>query len=146
MEPCLMFQLRFRKPSIVDVFRSSEDVPAIVEQAIRLKKLHGKLEVIWMQLGIINEQAAEKARNAGLAVVMDKCMMREHKRLRARDEDGSTELARIITDGTSNLGESNAQSWTASNADTGIDTLRIWIEGASTVGAVTANLGMKTLD
>lgn len=62
------------------------------------------------------------------------------------DEDGSTELARITTDGTTNLGESNAQSWTASNADTGIDTLRIWIEGAGTVGAVTANLGMKTLD
>ncbi|MGB9756494.1 MAG: CoA-binding protein [Candidatus Bathyarchaeales archaeon] len=37
--------------------------------------------VVWMQLGIINEEAAEKAREAGLTVIMDKCMMREHKRL-----------------------------------------------------------------
>jgi hypothetical protein len=67
--------------NIVDIFRPSEDVPTIVEQAIRLKELHGELKAIWMQLGIVNEQAAEKARNVGLTVVMDKCMMREHKRL-----------------------------------------------------------------
>ncbi len=66
---------------IVDIFRPSEDIPAIVDQAITLKNLHEKLKAIWMQLGIINEQAAEKARSAGLTAVMDKCMMREHKRL-----------------------------------------------------------------
>ena len=62
------------------------------------------------------------------------------------DEDGSTELAKITTDGASNLGEGNAQSWTASHTDTGIDTLRIWVQGESTVGAVTINLGMKTAE
>jgi predicted CoA-binding protein len=66
---------------IVDVFRPSDDVPSIVEQVIQLKKLHGVLKVVWMQLEIVNEQAAEKARNAGLTVVMDKCMMQEHQRL-----------------------------------------------------------------
>ncbi|UCF58848.1 MAG: CoA-binding protein [Candidatus Bathyarchaeota archaeon] len=66
---------------IVDVFRPSDDVPSIVEQVIQLKKLHGVLKVVWMQLEIVNEQAAEKARNAGLTVVMDKCIMQEHQRL-----------------------------------------------------------------
>lgn len=66
---------------VIDVFRPSKDVPPIVEQAIQLKKLHGKPLVVWMQLGIVNEQAAEAARNAGLMVVMDKCMMIEHDRL-----------------------------------------------------------------
>jgi predicted CoA-binding protein len=66
---------------VVDIFRPSEDVPAIVDQAITLKNLFDKLNVIWMQLGIINEQAAEKAQGVGLTVVMGKCMMREHKRI-----------------------------------------------------------------
>jgi thioredoxin 1 len=66
---------------IVDIFRPSEDVPTIVDQAIQLKKKFGKPEVIWMQLGIINEKAAEQALNAGLIVVMDKCMMIEHRKL-----------------------------------------------------------------
>jgi predicted CoA-binding protein len=66
---------------IVDVFRPSADVLPIVEQVVHLKKLHGTVRVVWMQLGIINEQAAEKARNAGLTVIMDKCMMQEHQRL-----------------------------------------------------------------
>jgi hypothetical protein len=66
---------------IVDVFRPSADVPPIVEQAVQLKRRYGVLYVVWMQLGIINEQAAELARKAGLAVVMDRCMMQEHKRL-----------------------------------------------------------------
>ena len=66
---------------IVDIFRPSEDVLPIVKQAIQLKKLQGVPYVVWMQLGIINEQAAEKARKAGLTVVMDKCMMQEHRRL-----------------------------------------------------------------
>ena len=66
---------------IVDVFRPVKDVPPIVEQAIKLKEMFGKPYVVWMQLGIVNEQAAEVARKAGLIVVMDKCMMVEHQHL-----------------------------------------------------------------
>jgi predicted CoA-binding protein len=66
---------------IVDVFRPSNDVPPIVEQTIKLKAVYGKPNVLWMQLGIVNEQAAEAARQAGLIVVMNRCMMIEHKRL-----------------------------------------------------------------
>jgi predicted CoA-binding protein len=66
---------------IVDIFRPSKDVPSIVEQAIKLKTMHGKPVVVWMQLGIVNEEAAEAAKQAGLTVVMDKCMMVEHRRL-----------------------------------------------------------------
>ena len=66
---------------IVDIFRRAEDIPPIVEQAVQLRKLHGTPHVIWMQLGIINEQAAETARKAGFIVIMDKCMRQEHYRL-----------------------------------------------------------------
>ncbi len=55
-------------------------MPPIVEQAVKLKAAYGKPCVLWMQLGIVNEQAAEAAKKAGLLVVMDKCMMIEHKR------------------------------------------------------------------
>ena len=66
---------------IVDIFRPSSDVIPIVEQAVQLRKIHGVPHVIWMQLEIVNEQAAEIARKAGMEVVMDKCMMREHRAL-----------------------------------------------------------------
>jgi predicted CoA-binding protein len=66
---------------IVDIFRPSADVPPIVEQAVVLKERHDKPYVIWMQLGIINEQAAGTAKAAGLTVVMNKCMMQEHRKL-----------------------------------------------------------------
>jgi predicted CoA-binding protein len=66
---------------VVDVFRPAKDVPLIVEQAVKLKEIHGKPCVVWMQLGIVNKKAAETAKKAGLTVVMDKCMMVEHKRL-----------------------------------------------------------------
>jgi len=66
---------------IVDIFRPAKDVPPIVDQAIELKKKLGNPRIIWMQLGIFNEEAAKRARNANLTVVMDKCMMIEHKRL-----------------------------------------------------------------
>ena len=66
---------------IVDVFRPSQDVPKIMEQAIMLKRRNGKPLVVWLQLGIINEEAAEAGRKAGLTVVMDKCLMIEHNRL-----------------------------------------------------------------
>jgi predicted CoA-binding protein len=61
------------KIDIVDIFRRSEDVPPVVEQAIKIKA-----KVIWMQEGIVNEEAAKKASDAGLTVVMDKCMYKEH--------------------------------------------------------------------
>ncbi|MGA3059409.1 MAG: CoA-binding protein [Candidatus Bathyarchaeia archaeon] len=66
---------------IVDIFRPSKDVPPIVQQAIKLKQTFGKPLVVWMQLGIINEQAAEAARRAGLIVIMDKCLMVERQHL-----------------------------------------------------------------
>lgn len=67
---------------VVDIFRLSADVPPIIEQAVKIKELHDKPYVVWMQLGIINEQAAATAREAGLQVVMNRCMMQEHKKLK----------------------------------------------------------------
>ena len=66
---------------IVDIFRPSQDVGPIVEQAIQLKKEFRKPYVVWMQLGIVNLEAAKKAEEAGMVVIMDKCIMREHKKL-----------------------------------------------------------------
>ncbi len=63
---------------IVDVFIKIEDVPLIVEQAIKLKALVGRSFVVWLQMGIVDEQSAGAARKAGLIVVMDKCLMVEH--------------------------------------------------------------------
>lgn len=70
-----------RTIEIVDIFRRSEDVPPIIKQAVQIKESYGTLRVVWMQLGVINEQAADPARKAGLIVVMDKCMKQEHQRL-----------------------------------------------------------------
>jgi len=61
---------------IVQIFRPSEAVPPIVDEALKTKA-----SVIWMQLGISNEGAAEKARMAGRIVVQNRCMMVEHRRL-----------------------------------------------------------------
>ena len=69
-----------RTIEVVDVFRPAKDVPPIVDQAVKLKGMYGKPIVVWMQLGIVNEQAAETARRAGLTVVMNKCMMVEYER------------------------------------------------------------------
>lgn len=69
-----------REIDVVDIFRRPEDVPPIVEQAIELRRSHAKPKTIWMQLGIVNEEAAQKARSAGLEVVMDRCMKIEHAR------------------------------------------------------------------
>jgi len=78
---------------VVEIFRPPQDVPSIVEQAVELKRRYGKPYVIWMQLGIVNYEAAERAEKAGLEVVMDKCMMVEHKRLMENPRD--EELERI---------------------------------------------------
>jgi uncharacterized protein len=59
---------------VVDVFRRSEDTPAIAEQAVAKGA-----RVLWLQEGIVNEEAANKARDAGLMVVMDRCMLKEHR-------------------------------------------------------------------
>jgi uncharacterized protein len=66
---------------IVDIFRPAKDMLPIVEQAIQLKQMFGQPFVIWMQLGIMNEHAAEMAKQAGLIVVMDKCLMVEYRHL-----------------------------------------------------------------
>ncbi|MGB9334248.1 MAG: CoA-binding protein [Candidatus Acidiferrales bacterium] len=68
------------KIDIVDIFRRSEFVPEVVESAIRIGA-----KAIWMQEGVIHAEAAEKARRAGLIVVMDLCILKEHaKRFRMR--------------------------------------------------------------
>lgn len=66
---------------IVDIFRPAKDVQPIIEQAIKIKQIYGRPLVVWLQLGIINEQAAKMAEQADLVVVMDKCLMVEHRRL-----------------------------------------------------------------
>ena len=62
------------KIDIVDVFRRSEFVPEVVDEAIRLKA-----PAIWMQEGVVHEVAAAKARQAGILVVMDRCILKEHR-------------------------------------------------------------------
>ncbi len=61
---------------IVDIFRKSSEVGPLVDQAIA-----AGAGAIWMQQGIVNEEAAEKARNSGLLTVMDRCLKIEHNRL-----------------------------------------------------------------
>jgi predicted CoA-binding protein len=62
------------KIDIVNIFRRSEFVEEIVDQAIQLK-----VPAIWMQEGVVHEKAAEKARKAGILVIMDSCILQEHR-------------------------------------------------------------------
>ncbi len=62
---------------LVDIFRRSEEVPPVVDQAIARK-----VPVVWMQLGVRNAPAAEKGRDHGLTVIEDLCIMVTHRRLR----------------------------------------------------------------
>ncbi|MBE3587674.1 MAG: CoA-binding protein [Thermoanaerobacteraceae bacterium] len=66
---------------IVDVFRRPSEVPEIIEAARQLNPQ----PVIWLQLGVIHQEAAEQARSRGLTVVMDRCLMVEHRRLLGGD-------------------------------------------------------------
>lgn len=64
------------KIDIVNVFRRPEFTPEIVESAIKVGA-----KVVWMQEGVVNEAAAARAREAGLEVVMDKCILKEHRKM-----------------------------------------------------------------
>ena len=64
------------KIDVIDIFRKSEFVEPIVEEAIKIGA-----KTIWMQEGVINENAATRARSAGLTVVMNMCMMKEYKKI-----------------------------------------------------------------
>ena len=67
---------------VVDIFRRSEEVLPIVKEAIKIGT-----KAVWMQEGVINEEAAARAREAGLMVVMDKCMRKEHLKLHGRGDE-----------------------------------------------------------
>jgi predicted CoA-binding protein len=64
------------KVDIVNIFRRPEFVPPIVEQAIQIKA-----PAVWMQESVVHEEAAQKARQAGIFVVMDKCILMEHRKI-----------------------------------------------------------------
>ena len=61
---------------IVNIFRRSEAVPEIVDAAIRIGA-----KAVWMQEGVVDEAAAARARAAGIIVVMDRCLLKEHRKL-----------------------------------------------------------------
>lgn len=69
------------KVDVVDVFRGARHVPDIMESAMKIGA-----PVVWMQEGIIHDEAAQQGREAGLMVVMDRCMKKEHHRLFADHE------------------------------------------------------------
>lgn len=62
------------KIDLVDVFRRTEFVPEIIDEVIRLK-----IDAVWLQEGVVHQPAAKKARDSGVLVVMDKCILKEHR-------------------------------------------------------------------
>jgi len=66
------------KVDVVQIFRKSDDVPPIVEAAIKMEA-----KAVWMQESVVNEEAAARVSDAGLMVVMDKCMKKEYEKLNA---------------------------------------------------------------
>jgi predicted CoA-binding protein len=73
--PSLTEAAKVEKIDIVDVFRRPDAVPAIVDEVMALK-----LPAIWLQETVVHEEAAAKARAAGIFVVMDKCILKEHQK------------------------------------------------------------------
>jgi predicted CoA-binding protein len=73
--PSLSEAAKVEKIDIVDVFRRPDAVPAIVDEVIALD-----LPALWLQETVVHQEAAEKARLAGVLVVMDKCILKEHRR------------------------------------------------------------------
>jgi predicted CoA-binding protein len=73
--PTLLDVPKDQKIDIVNIFRRPEFVPEIVDQAIQMK-----VPCIWMQEEVVHEEAAEKARKAGITVIMDKCILKEHRK------------------------------------------------------------------
>jgi uncharacterized protein len=73
--PSLTEAARAEKIDVVDVFRRADAVPAIVDEVLALK-----IPALWLQETVVNEEAARKAREAGVLVVMDKCILKEHAR------------------------------------------------------------------
>jgi predicted CoA-binding protein len=75
--PSLSEAAKVEKIDIADVFRRPEAVPAIVDEVLALG-----IPALWLQETVVHEEAAEKARRAGVVVVMDKCILKEHRRYR----------------------------------------------------------------
>jgi len=70
-----------RRVEIVNIFRPSQQVSPLVDEAIKMRKRWGSPSVVWTQLGIVDYEAAARAESAGLAVVMDRCILIEHQRI-----------------------------------------------------------------